>query len=43
MASRSLARGLSAREVRKDVRIAASAVTAVINRQARGYAYIPAP
>ncbi len=40
----SLARkGLSAREVRKDVRIAASAVTAVINRQARGYAYIPAP
>ncbi len=39
----SLARkGLDARGVRKDVQIAASAVSAVINWQARGYAYIPA-
>ena len=39
----SLARkGLDARGVRKDVQIAASAVSAVINWQARGYAYITA-
>ena len=39
----SLARkGLDARGVRKDVQVAASAVSAVINWQARGYAYIPA-
>jgi ubiquinone/menaquinone biosynthesis C-methylase UbiE/intracellular sulfur oxidation DsrE/DsrF family protein len=39
----SLARkGLPVGGVRKDVRVAASAVSAVINWQARGYAYIPA-
>ncbi len=39
----SLARkGLDARGVRKDVQVAASAVSAVINWQSRGYAYIPA-
>lgn len=39
----SLARkGLDARGVRDDVRVAASAVSAVINWQARGYAYVPA-
>lgn len=39
----SLARkGLAASGVRKDVQVAASAVSAVINWQARGYAYIPA-
>lgn len=39
----SLARkGLDPRGVRKDVQVAASAVSAVINWQARGYAYVPA-
>jgi ubiquinone/menaquinone biosynthesis C-methylase UbiE/intracellular sulfur oxidation DsrE/DsrF family protein len=39
----SLARkGLDAGKVRKDVQVAASAVSAVVNWQARGYAYVPA-
>lgn len=39
----SLARkGLDPRGVRKDVQVAASAVSAVISWQARGYAYVPA-
>ena len=35
-------KGLDAGKVRKDLRVAASAVSAVINWQSRGYAYIPA-
>ncbi|MBN9519744.1 DsrE family protein [bacterium] len=36
-------RGYDLRRVRGEATVAASAVTAVINLQARGFAYVPAP
>ncbi|MFO0936806.1 MAG: DsrE family protein [Gemmataceae bacterium] len=35
-------KGLDAKDVRKEVRVAQSALTATINAQAKGFAYIPA-